>query len=597
MKSRLAVCLLCAFCASGARSLALDRNAFTFTNYNLDAHIEPDQQRLGVRGTITLRNDSAIAQKYAILQISSSLDWRSIQINGEPVPFVSHPYTSDIDHTGALSEAIVTLPREVAPKATLEFSIGYEGVLSLDTTRVQRVGMPKDLASHIDWDRIGTDFSGVRGVGHVVWFPVSTDAANFSEGTAFSETVMEWKARQRDSLMQLQIRVPHGGGVKVEPTILVNSLLCTAVASDLTRQESSTLCSFNPIGVLEPPAFFIANWKIQTSENATLFTLPGHDAAASAYIQAANRTAPFVRDWFGRPSRPVQLVDAGPIVTAPFEAGPLLVVPFSPSDDAQGVELNLVHALTHSTFSSSRPWIYEGLAHFAQALWREQEAARQAALDFMGLHRPALVDAETDAVETSRSSAAHSLILTADENYYRTKAMFVWWMLRDMLGESALKKALVAYQARDDKEASYVQHLLEKQSGRDLEWFFDDWIYRDRGLPDFRVQSAYSRPLLGSGYLVTVTIEDLGDAGAEVPVKILVEGGEVTKRMEVRAKSKASIRIELPSKPHEVIVNDGSVPESDLTNNIFKIAASEQNQGMANPPWTSSDSRGRGISH
>ena len=61
---------------------------------------------------------------------------------------------------------------------------------------------------------------------------------------------------------------------------------------------------------------------------------------------------------------------------------------------------------------------------------------------------------------------------------------------------------------------------------------------------------------------MTVTIENLGDAGAEVPVTLRMEDGEVTKRLEVRAKSKASIRIEASSTPQEVVVNDGSVPES-----------------------------------
>jgi hypothetical protein len=31
------------------------------------------------------------------------------------------------------------------------------------------------------------------------------------------------------------------------------------------------------------------------------------------------------------------------------------------------------------------------------------------------------------------------------------------------------------------------------------------------------------------------------------------------------------MRVELPGSPTEVLVNDGSVPESDLTNNSFRI--------------------------
>ena len=42
-------------------------------------------------------------------------------------------------------------------------------------------------------------------------------------------------------------------------------------------------------------------------------------------------------------------------------------------------------------------------------------------------------------------------------------------------------------------------------------------------------------------------------------------GGEVTKRIEVRGKSKATFRIETPGSPQEITVNDGSVPESDTT--------------------------------
>ncbi len=60
-------------------SFSLDREAFTFTKYNLDVTIEPEQQRLSVRGSLTLHNDSKIPQKNAALQISSSLTWRSIQ--------------------------------------------------------------------------------------------------------------------------------------------------------------------------------------------------------------------------------------------------------------------------------------------------------------------------------------------------------------------------------------------------------------------------------------------------------------------------------------------------------------------------------------
>jgi hypothetical protein len=117
--------VLLVLCGVLVQAHAIDREAFTFTNYNLDVRIEPEQQRLAVRGKIILRNDSASQQKNLSLQISSSLDWRSIQLDGKPAQFISQPYRSDIDHTGALSEAIITLPKEIPPKGAVELEVGY----------------------------------------------------------------------------------------------------------------------------------------------------------------------------------------------------------------------------------------------------------------------------------------------------------------------------------------------------------------------------------------------------------------------------------------------------------------------------------------
>jgi hypothetical protein len=144
-------------------------------------------------------------------------------------------------------------------------------------------------------------------------------------------------------------------------------------------------------------------------------------------------------------------------------------------------------------------------------------------------------------------------------------------MLRDMVGEPALKKAIAAYRPEQDKEASYMPRLIAAQTQRDLEWFFDDWVYRDRGLPDFKVESAFSRKTMSGSFMVTITLDNLGTAGAEVPIIVKSTGGEIMRRLEVRAKNKAVIRVEVPGAPREIVVNDGSVPESNMGNNNFKI--------------------------
>ena len=181
----------------------------------------------------------------------------------------------------------------------------------------------------------------------------------------------------------------------------------------------------------------------------------------------------------------------------------------------------------------------------------------------------ALIDAERSL--PGSDPAMHSLINSTDEFYVRAKATNVWWMLRKMIGETALTAALHNYKAEEDKDAMYMQRLIEAQSHRDLAWFFDDWVYRDRGLPDFRITAVFSRAVVGGGYLVTVTAENLGGAAAEVPVILRMSTRDAVEKLVVPGKSKASVRILAGSTPIRAIVNDGSVPESDMRNNEYTI--------------------------
>jgi hypothetical protein len=147
-------------------------------------------------------------------------------------------------------------------------------------------------------------------------------------------------------------------------------------------------------------------------------------------------------------------------------------------------------------------------------------------------------------------------------------------MLRDMTGNDAMQHAIASFRGGADKDPSYFQHLVQSSAKRDLEWFFDDWVYRDRGLPEFHVESAYTRPLLSESnksFLVTATIENRGGAGAEVPVLIQTPSGERSVRVVVKAGEKGTGRIEVPVAPGKIVVNDGSVPEANLGNNVYEI--------------------------
>jgi hypothetical protein len=571
------LCALCVLCGVASTAWALDREAFTISKYDLEIRLEPGQQRLGARGKIMLRNDSAQPQKAVALQISSSLNWRSIRVGGKAVQFVSQPYVSDIDHTGALSEAIVSLPAEIKPKDSLEIEIGYEGVIPLDTTRLTRVGVPEGIAKHSSWDQISPSFTALRGAGYVTWYPITTESADFSEGNSLFEVGDRWKAREAGSEFRATVAVLGGSGDLPLGICSPGSLKLERASAD----KASAECSWAALGSITP-TFALADYQHQYKAPLHLFSLSGHEIGAATYLNALDPAMKFVSGWLGTPTAPVAIADFSDPNAPPFESGTLLMVSMA-AEDSRLAGINLVHELVHSALPSPRPWVYEGLAHFAEALYRQGQGGREAALDLLGLHRAAFLDQEKELAAAlvkdfggknlADTHLGQPLMSTFDETYYRSKAAYVWWMLRDMVGDSALKQAIGKYRAEEDKDPKYVEQLIESACKRDLNWFFDDWVYRDRGLPDFRVQSVHPWKTDKGEQMITVTMENLGFAGAEVPFTVVYDGGEIPQRIEIRARSTATTRVALPGTGSEIKINDGSVPEIDVTNNVFTIAA------------------------
>jgi len=566
--------VICALLAFAVPSKALDREAFSFTRYDLDATIDAGQQRLGMRGKITLRNDSDLPQRNIVLQISSSLHWVSIQLGGKPAEFITQTYTSDIDHTGALSEAIVTLPKPIAPKEATELSVGYEGTIPQDATRLTRIGVPAEVAKHSDWDQISSGFTAVRGIGYVVWYPIATEVANMSDAASITEAVGRWKERQHDA--EMSICMPDGA--------LMNDTgqgAAGAKSSGDTAGNTSHCIQHVFFGGETVPVFVIADFNEVQNGNFIIRYLADHKSAADDYVLALNQVGPSISVWLGAHSEPngmkSQVIDLPDSNAAPFQSGNTLMMPIA--EDETTMLLMAVQQVAQLDFPSSRAWINQGLARYMQLRYIEQEKERAGVLHYLNTHRDPLVEMERQSPEKgSPAAAARSLINSSDEFYLETKAMNVWWMLRELVGETALTAALHNYKASDDKDALYMQKLLEQQSRRDLTWFFDDWVYRDRGLPDFRIDSVHARPVVSGGYMVAVTVENLGGAAAEVPVKLEMTEGDATEKLIVPGKSKASVRILAAAAPIKAIVDDGTVPESDTSNNEFSISAESLNQ-------------------
>ncbi len=585
MKRFLLVLFLLA--GTAVNSPALDRRAFTVTRYQLEVQIDRTSHVMAVTGKVTLRNDSSLPQKNVALQVASSLAWNAILLDGKPLQWLGENYTSDIDHTGSLSEAIVTLPKELAPGNSITLDIQYGGTITPDSTRLTRMGAPDEVAARNDWDQISDGFTAVRGLGYVVWYPVAIEAVSMSEGNSVFDAIAAWKEKQAHS--EFDARIIVLGGSTESLCIAVNTAVSScgeSRESNETTEAGAKLKEFSNTLTLNgmretTPAFAIADYQTLDRPTVSVMHLPDDTQLARDYALAAEANDPVLHDWLGEPGQPARIVELTDPNANPYQSGAIL---FTPLREAPTTTLQLLLMPTQvaARFHSPHAWIQEGMERFMQTVLIDHRSGRKAALDFLDEYREPLAKAEEMAhpkaetaskQATEASAADNTLLNTNDELYLRGKGSFVMWMLRDMVGDTAMQSALAAYHPGADKNPSYLQKLLQTSSKSDLEWFFDDWVYRDRGLPDFHVESAHTRTLLSEAksFLVTATIENRGRAGAEVPVLLQTPSGEKVMRVVVKAGEKGTGRLEVPVAPDKVVVNDGSVPEANVGNNVYDV--------------------------
>jgi hypothetical protein len=601
-----------------------ERSALTFTGYDLDVHLTPAKAAISVRAGITVRNDSAAPLKRLILQITSTLLWDAIsaRTSSAPLPliFATRLVATDADHTGQMSEAVLTLPRPLAPGASINLTALYSGTIPRSSERLQRIGAPVDQGLASDWDMIATpDPDGqtggtaLRGFGNVLWYPVSAPPIFLGEGSKFFQTVGAAKLRQSPATVRLRVAVEYLGDPPDAAFFCGRreQLMATSDNPNLPAAESpgiaTALFAAQPLGFRTLSLFITAGAATNTGTSANpdlIAAVTGHFDALPAYSAAASQVEPLLADWFGpRPLTPLTILDHP---GQPFEEDALLVRPMRAVDPATLVP-SLVHSLTHAWIHSNHAWIDEGLAQFTSLLWVERTTGRPTALAQLeeGARSLALFEpanptssgstSSSSSPESSSSSnppeettvptasasispAGSSLADATGEIFYRTKAAAVWWMLRTLLGDDALKKSLQAYRldAKLDLDPAGLEHTLEKFAHQDLRWFFNDWVYRDRGLPDLSIVSVTPSQLemhngQPAAWLVAVVVRNDGYAEADVPVTVRSGTSSETRRIRIAGQSSASTRIVFAGTPDQVQLNDGSVPETQTSVHTRKL--------------------------
>ncbi len=581
-----------------------DRAAFSITRYDLDLRIVPATSRLTGRARLTLHNASENPLPRIALQISSTLTWESASVQGSVLPVSQHLLDTDADRTGRARELILTLPKPLAPGESLTLDTFYSGTIGANGERLERLGASSSQALEMDWDAINSDGIALRGFGNVLWFPIAAPQLFLQDGTLVPAVGRE-RLEHATTPVSLRLSVEFSGEAptaayfcgrrqpfaalhdNADAPIAFGSGIATATfpAEPIGPRPLSLFVIAQPESMIAPlPAPSSVQGKQGASGPPMLAVESTDDSELPRLAQSAERVAPLIQQWFGpHPLTALTVIDhAG----QPFEDGPLLVAPVGTLAASTSTPL-LAHSLTHAWVQTGQPWMDEGLAEFVSLLWTEHEKGRDAAVAQLdSIMQPvAAADTLSDAAananpddSASSSSSENSvvgqpLIAAYDELFFRRKAAAVWWMLRDIAGEQPLQLALSAWRTQKpsnhsaEAQAQAFEALLEKTSGKDLAWFFNDWVLHDRGLPSLSIVDVTPRQLPagtghGQSWLVAVTVHNAGAAVVEVPLVIRSGTLSTTKRIRVPGLSNTTERVVVESAPTEVILNDGSTPEA-----------------------------------
>ena len=229
-----------------------------------------------------------------------------------------------------------------------------------------------------------------------------------------------------------------------------------------------------------------------------------------------------------------------------------------------GVEDLVSHEAAHSWFGNlvtcknwAELWLNEGFATFMEASFREKMYGRDSYI------RKIRYDADTfladDAVNKERNGLFNLNAGDVNKLFDRpattyNKGGVVLHMLREEIGNAAFWKGVNIYLNRHkfaNVESGDLRKSMEEASGKELRWFFDQWVY-GIGSPKLTVKQVYN----AKSKILTLSIEQTQKTDKLTPqafsiplnVEVTTEAGGKTEKLNI-TKRRQSFSIKLDSAP------------------------------------------------
>ncbi len=246
---------------------------------------------------------------------------------------------------------------------------------------------------------------------------------------------------------------------------------------------------------------------------------------------------------------------------------------FTTDDPFNRIETILPHEVAHqwwmgTVFTADRDaaFLSEGLCEYSSILYGEYagKAGSRDSLPNNPLLRPLIAKVKRGTAIPLDTSVDIRAVLTQ-----YLKASYVHHMLRTTIGDSSYRRLLREFASRFNGRGASIadfKRLSAEVSGRDLDWFFTQWV-QGSGLPSLRVYGARSARTAG-GWRVTGRLRVVGYERytADVVVELMSAAGSQRTTVAVGLDAKGSYRNDVPfeflstAEPEKVVAD----PDGDL---------------------------------
>ena len=275
------------------------RRSVAISAINLDLHLNAHTGGAEARAQLTVRNIGNAPLQQVPLRISGALHWESARLAGAatPLPLEQHHLEDDLDHTGVSTELALTLPQPLAPGASVALDLYYGGTFTASAQRLLTLGAPASRAALTDWDTVTDTFTGLRGMGEVLWYPVAGTPALLRDGSAVTDAVEGSRTRDAGSSFRLRLTLEYEG---TRPDVAFfcgerKPLQPLAADPNQTSDSGAVVAEWTraPLGPHTPSLFVAIGAPAGTG---TVRVMTADPAAAAAVDEAAARIRPMLAE-------------------------------------------------------------------------------------------------------------------------------------------------------------------------------------------------------------------------------------------------------------------------------------------------------------